>query len=203
MKILIAEDDGTSRVILTKALEKIGHQVVATVDGVEALKVMQSPDAPHLAILDWLMPNMDGVEVCRRIRVLHDSPPPYIILLTIKGEKEHIVAGLDAGANDYISKPYDLEELRARLDVGQRMLALQDTLSTKVNELQKALDEVQTLRGIVPICANCKKIRDDKGFWQQVERYLTEHSEVRFTHGTCPECMRKLYPEFLDSIAKG
>ena len=107
MRILIAEDDFTSRTVLTGVLKKHGHEVVATVNGAEAWQAMQQPDAPPLAILDWMMPEMDGIDVCRRVRALETDRPPYIIMLTTKGEKADIVAGLEAGADDYLPKPYD------------------------------------------------------------------------------------------------
>ncbi len=128
MKILIAEDDKTSRNLLTVVLTKQGHEVVATVNGAEAWQAMQQPDAPRLAILDWMMPEMDGPEVVRRIRALQTEQPPYIIMLTAKSEKADIIAGLDAGADDYLAKPFDPGELRARIAVGWRMLELQTNL---------------------------------------------------------------------------
>ncbi len=191
MRILIAEDDVTERSVLTAVLGKFGHEVVASVNGAEAWQIMQQPDAPKLAILDWVMPKMDGNEVVRRIRTMNTSRPPYIIMLTSKAEKGDIIAGLDAGANDYLTKPFDPAELRARVEVGFRMLELQSTLADKVSELQKALNEVRTLRGLIPICMYCKKIRDDKGFWGQVEAYVSAHTEAEFTHGCCPVCAEK------------
>jgi diguanylate cyclase (GGDEF)-like protein len=128
MKIMIAEDDFTSRNLLKALLTKRGHQVVATANGAEAWESMQNPDAPSLAIIDWMMPEMDGIDVCRRIRSLETDRPPYIIMLTAKGEKADIVAGLEAGADDYLSKPYDIEELHARIKVGRRILELQSNL---------------------------------------------------------------------------
>jgi diguanylate cyclase (GGDEF)-like protein len=128
MKILIAEDDVTSRLVLAGVLKKWGHEVVATVNGTEAWEAMQRPDAPTLAILDWMMPGLDGVEVCRRIRGLQSDQPPYLIVLTSRGDKADIVAGLEAGADDYLAKPFDPGELRARVDVGQRMIELQAKL---------------------------------------------------------------------------
>ena len=196
MQILIAEDDFASRNVLIAMLTKNGHEVVATSNGSEAWEAMQQPDAPRLAILDWIMPEINGVEVCHRVRALETDQPPYIIMLTIKGEKEDIVAGLEAGADDYLAKPYDPGELRARVDVGRRMLELQANLAERMRDLQKALDDVRTLRGIIPICANCKRIRDDEGCWHQVEVYVRDHSEAQFSHGVCPACMKKLYPEF-------
>jgi diguanylate cyclase (GGDEF)-like protein len=128
MRILIAEDDFTSRTVLAGVLEKSGHEVVETVNGAAAWDALQQPDAPRLVILDWMMPEMDGLEVLRRIRGLETDQPPYIIMLTTKGEKADIIAGLDAGANDYLAKPFDAGELRARVEVGQRMVEMQATL---------------------------------------------------------------------------
>jgi sigma-B regulation protein RsbU (phosphoserine phosphatase) len=196
MRILIAEDDLTSRSILAAVLTKGGHEVVETVDGATAWDALQRPDAPRLAILDWMMPAMDGLEVVRRVRALRPERPPYIIVLTAKGAKADVVTGLNAGADDYLTKPFDAGELRARVEVGRRMVEIQDTLAAKVEELHLALDHIKTLRGIVPICASCKKIRDDKGYWNQVEVYVRDHTEARFSHGICPECMKRLYPEF-------
>jgi phosphoserine phosphatase RsbU/P len=195
MRILIAEDDLTSRTVLTGVLKKEGHDVTVTVNGAEAWEALRQPSAPRLAILDWMMPKMDGLEVLRRVHTLQLDTLPYIIMLTIKGEKADIIAGLDAGANDYLSKPFDFGELRARVEVGRRMVEMQDALAAKVEELHQALDQIKTLRGIVPICANCKSIRDDQGYWSQVEVYVRDHTEAEFTHGICPVCIKKLYPE--------
>ncbi len=196
MRILIAEDDFTSRGMLTAVLKKAGHEPVETVNGLEAWEALQQPDAPRLVVLDWMMPEMDGLEVLRRVRALPGDRPPYILMLTSKIDKAEIIAGLDAGANDYLPKPFDVGELRARVEVGRRMVEMQDELAGKIGELQRALAEIKTLRGIVPICASCKKIRDDHGYWSQVEVYVRDHTEAEFSHSVCPECMKKLYPEF-------
>ena len=200
MRILIAEDDKTSCNILKALLTKQGYEVLETVDGAQALQEMQKPDAPSLAILDWLMPQMDGPEVVRRIRTVQSDQPPYIIILTVKSEKIDIVAGLDAGADDYLAKPYDPGELYARVNVGRRILAMQAAMAEKVHQLQNTLEHIKTLRGIIPICASCKKIRDDKGYWNQVEVYIRDHSDAEFSHGICPECVQKLYPDFAGDI---
>jgi two-component system cell cycle response regulator len=128
MHILIAEDDLTSRMVLMEFLKKEGHQVTSTVNGVEAWKILQYSDAPSLVILDWMMPEMDGLEVLRRVRAVQTNKPPYIIMLTAKGEKVDIIAGLDSGANDYLAKPFDRGELRARVMVGSRMVEMQNAL---------------------------------------------------------------------------
>jgi two-component system cell cycle response regulator len=136
MKVLIAEDDVTSRLLLTRVLENWGYEVTVTMDGEEALAAMQADGAPRLAILDWMMPGMDGVDVCRRVRARATLEPPYIILLTALGDKDSVVTGLGAGADDYVGKPYDPDELRARLEVGRRMIELNDELL----EAQHALE---------------------------------------------------------------
>ncbi len=203
MRILIAEDDNTSRTMLAAILEKQGYDVIEASNGIAALEVLRGPEAPRLAILDWLMPKMDGLEVIRCTRELQTPHTPYLIMLTSMGSKNDIIAGLDAGANDYLIKPFDPDELRARIKVGRRLVELQDKLiesrtllSNKVDELSLALEDIKTLRGIVPICSNCKKIRNDEGYWQQVEVYMRNHTEAEFTHGICPDCAQELYPEF-------
>lgn len=128
MRVLIAEDDFTSRSILTAILKKWGDDPIVTKDGLDAWNVLQQPDAPKLVLLDRDMPGMEGAEVCRLLRKIDSSDPPYVILLTARGEKGDIVQGLDAGANDYIAKPYDNAELQARVGVGRRMLELQARL---------------------------------------------------------------------------
>ena len=203
MRILIAEDDLTSRTVLAGVLKKSGYDVVATVNGVEALKLLQQPGAPALVVLDWMMPEMDGPEVVRRIRALKTERPPYIIMLTTKWNKADIISALETGANDYLSKPFDAGELLARVKVGRRMLEMQDALVIKNEELLQALEQVRTLSGIVPICMHCKNIRDDKGYWDKVEAYVSSHTDARFSHGICPECVKKHYPEILrDGLQK-
>lgn len=200
MRILIADDNLTSRTILAAVLQKLGYEVVAVPNGLEAWEALQQPNAPRLAILDWLMPDLDGPEVCRKVRARETDQPPYLILLTVRGGKKDISEGLHAGADDYLAKPFDPSELGARIEVGNRILALQDRLAGKVIELQDALNQIKTLRGIVPICASCKKVREDDGYWNQVEAFVSAHSEATFSHGICPDCAAKLYPEFMDHI---
>jgi CheY-like chemotaxis protein len=188
MDILIAEDDPISRRTLEVMLGKWGHQVVVTCDGAAALEALGRDDAPQLAILDWMMPHVDGPTVCRRLRAGASRRSPYIILLTARGEKKDIVAGLESGADDYITKPFDRDELQARVNVGLRMAALQQSLAERVAELEDALTRVKQLQGLLPICCYCKSIRNDGNYWQRVEEYIGEHSDARFSHGICPKC---------------
>jgi two-component sensor histidine kinase len=142
MKILIVEDDSTSLAFLMQLVEKLGHQGVPAESGEEAWERLSAGDAPRLVILDRMMPGMDGAELCRKIRGLDGRFSPYIIMVTIKGEKSDIVSGLEAGADDYLSKPFDPEELRARIDVGRRMLGLQADLAARIDEKDLLLHEI-------------------------------------------------------------
>jgi sigma-B regulation protein RsbU (phosphoserine phosphatase) len=190
MKVLIAEDDLVPRRILQAVLQEWGYEVIVTCDGEAAWQVLQTPDAPKLVILDWMMPGLDGVEVCRRVREIVSSEPIYVILLTGREAKQDVVAGLSSGANDYVTKPFDREELQARVQVGARVVELQRSLAARVRELEDALTEVKQLRGLLPICSYCKKVRDDQNYWEQVDKYIIRHTEVRFSHGICPDCWK-------------
>ena|SRR2546421_2738874 len=198
MKILIAEDDPVSRRLLQATIEKFGYEVVVAAQGAEAWAALQHDDAPSLAILDWMMPELDGIEVCRRVREIPTSTPPYLILLTAKTERGDVVAGLDAGANDYLTKPFDRAELRARVQVGAQVLELQRKLAERVLELEDTLTQVKQLQGLLPICSYCKNIRDEQNYWQRVDSYLMEHADVMFSHGICPDCYRDVVQPKID-----
>ena len=195
MKVLIAEDDATTNQILTSILTTWGYQVVSTRDGEEAWEKLQQRDAPKLVILDRMMPKLDGLALCRRIRSQDPLNLTYIIHLTTLSSKEDIVEGLGAGANDYIGKPCHNAELRARLAVGAQMVQLQADLADKVTALEEALAHIKQLQGVLPICAYCHKIRDDKEVWRKLEAYVEEHTDARFSHSYCPDCLEKYYPE--------
>lgn len=203
MKILIAEDNAVSRKILETALGQGGYELQVATDGDQALELLERPDAPNLLVLDWVMPGTDGIEICRKLRQSDRPLPHYIILLTARGEKRHIVEGLEAGADDYVTKPFDEGELRARIQVGVRMLELQGALARRAQELEEALSQVKTLEGLLPICSYCKKIRNDKDYWQEVELYVEQHSGVKFSHGICPGCYEKIVkPQISEAIKR-
>jgi len=193
MKLLIADDDLTSRLMLKSILIISGFDVVDTEDGLSALEILSMPDTPRLAIIDWMMPGMDGITLCRKLREMKFNEPPYLIILTARNNNSDIITGLKSGANDYISKPYDRGELLARIEVGRRMLQLQHDLAERVRELENAQAYISTLHGVLPICSHCHKIRKDQGSWEKLERYIAEHSDVQFSHGVCPECMARYY----------
>jgi CheY-like chemotaxis protein len=165
-----------------------GYTVNACADGVEAWQMLQEIDTPSLVILDWVMPRMSGLEVCQKLREEPRQQPAYVILLTAKGRAEDIVKGLRAGADDYITKPFDREELHARVQVGTRVVELQWSLAERVKELEDALSRIKHLRGLLPICAYCKRIRNGQNYWEQVENYIADHSDVQFSHSICPGC---------------
>ena len=189
MRILVAEDDIVSLHLLANALKKWGYDVLSCSSGTDANQLLRREDAPTVAILDWIMPGMDGVQVCKSTRQRPQSRPVYVILLTSRGRVEDIVTGLEAGADDYLTKPFRLEELRARLQVGLRIVGLQSRLAGRVEELEIALSSLKQLQGLLPICAYCKKVRDDNNYWMQIERYVSEHSEAQFSHSPCPNCL--------------
>jgi len=171
MKMLIADDDFTSRSILTAVLTKCGFDAVVVEDGGAAWDVLQRPDAPRLILLDWNMPGMDGVEICRRLRDNNVPDPPYVILLTARDKKSDIVAGLEAGANDYVAKPYDTEELLARIRVGQRMLEMQ----SKLLETQGKL-EYQAMHDFLTGAYNRRAILERLG--EEISRAKRENTSL-------------------------
>jgi len=191
IQLLVAEDDPVSRKLLTANLAKWNYDAIMTEDGIQAWEVMSGPDPPKVLILDWMMPGLDGLQLTERIRQSDGISSVYIILLTAKGRNEDIVAGLNAGANDYITKPFHPQELHARVAVGIRMAELQLALHEKVTALEKALSEVKELRGLLPICSYCKKVRNDDNYWEHIERFIGEHSHAEFSHGICPDCYEK------------
>lgn len=196
MKILIAEDEKISRRILEMTLTKAGYDVVTVEDGVKALESIQK-EVPDMLVTDWMMPELDGLELCRRIRTLNLTSYVYIIVLTALTQKEKIIEGLDAGADDYITKPFERTELLARVRAGERVIQLERSLRQKNKELSEALAQVKQLKGLLPICMFCKKIRNDENYWQKVEEYLAEHTGADFSHSICPECLEKHYSQYV------
>ena len=191
MKILVAEDDAVTLTLLVRLLSQ-KYEVVAAPDGRAAWEALRQSDGPQLAVVDWQMPGLDGPEICRRLRASGETRPMYVLLLTAtRKTTRDVVSGLHAGADDYLTKPFHPEELLARVGVGKRMLQLQEGLAQRVRELEEALRNVRRLEGLLPICAWCKRIRCDQHYWQELESYLSERSEVTFTHGVCPQCQER------------
>jgi phosphoserine phosphatase RsbU/P len=177
LRILIAEDESISRLVLEASLRKRGHEVVAVENGQKAWDIFQKEYFPVL-ISDWLMPEMDGLALIRKIRKFpHDNYTYFVLLTSLEGKTNYLEA-MEAGADDFITKPFDADQLTARIHVADRILGLHR--------------HVSQLEGLLPICCSCKRIRDEKDHWQCVEKYIEIHSEARFTHGYCPECYERV-----------
>jgi DNA-binding response OmpR family regulator len=147
--VVIAEDDLVSRTLMSSLMEKWGFKPVITKDGHEAMAALRGQQGPTLALLDWMMPGMDGLEVCRRVR--ESKKMVYVVMLTARGAKENIVEGLHAGADDYLIKPFDQNELLARIQVGLRILELHSTLAARVKDLEEAVREINDLKLRFPL----------------------------------------------------
>jgi len=195
MRILVAEDDAFSRKALSGVLQRLGYDVLAVENGDEAWSAFCGPDYPRIGILDWMMPGLTGIELCRRVRTMPEIQSIYLILLTSRSGTEDIVEGLEAGANDGITKPFDENELLARVRVGERVLDLEQQLHNRVAELEAAAAHIKCLQGILPICMFCHRIRDDEELWRRIEEYLMQNSDVQLSHGLCPQCFEKNYPD--------
>jgi DNA-binding response OmpR family regulator len=202
MRVLIADDDPVARRRLERVLAQAAYEVVAVADGAEAFQALSGSQPPELAVLDWMMPELTGVDICQRVRETPSPTPTYIILVTAREQTADIVAALQAGADDYVTKPFDAEELRARLQVGARVVALQRTLRDRIVALEQALAHVNQLQGLLPICMYCKRIRQDGNYWQRVESYISEHSGATFSHGICPECLEVHVKPELDRVRR-
>jgi len=188
MKALIVDDDRTVTTLLSRTLAKWEFEVSVAHDGEAAWDVTRI-QLPQMAIVDWMMPVLDGLSLCRRIRQDAATAHMYLILLTTRGCRADVIEGLDAGADDYLVKPCDPGELRARLRVGERVLMLQERLSERVVELEAAAMTVKQLQGLIPICSYCKRIRSHGDDWEQLESYISGRTDAHFTHGVCPTCL--------------
>jgi len=211
MKILVVDDDQVSRQLFKKILEKAGYNNLETrASGEEALELINN-SPPDVVLLDIMMPGIDGYEVCRRIRA--DETTSFVPVVMVTGGPEDadevIKKSYAAGATDYITKPIRSLEFTVRIRSALNIKQAYDRMNAELNkrrqlekerekiitDLKDALAQVKTLGGMLPMCASCKKIRDDKGYWMQVEAYIQDHSDAQFSHGICPECAKRLYPE--------
>lgn len=176
MKILLAEDEAASRETLRALMVAAGHDVIPVTNGLEAWERWVIA-RDRVIVADWLMPEMDGLELCRRIRSHAPGPYTYFILETIRSGKGNFLEAMKAGVDDFISKPIDPEELVARLKVAERILGLRA--------------ELFALEGLLPICSYCRRLREEGGRWTSLELYVEARSSAQFTHGVCPDCYDK------------
>jgi sigma-B regulation protein RsbU (phosphoserine phosphatase) len=181
--VLVADDDPVSSAQLSAVVQGAGYQVNAVGNGRQAWDVVRGARVP-IVVSDWYMPELDGPELCRRIRARRDAPYTYFILVTSRGGKQQYLAGMQAGADDFITKPVDPDELRARLTVAERILGLRR--------------ELHQLEGLLPICSYCKRIRDDHDEWKTLEDYIEQHFATQFSHGICPDCYAQHVQPMLD-----
>lgn len=187
VRILIAEDDEVTRAKFEALIGGLGHDWTSVENGWDAWeKVLDEPfDA---VVSDWVMPKIDGLELCRRIKAMGERPFCHVLMVTSKGESSDLVEGIMAGADDFMSKPVDVDVLRARLHAAERVVKLERTLARRVKELEAAMSEVKTLRGLLPVCMYCKNVRQGDDMWQDILAYLQSNVDAGFTHGICPDC---------------
>ena len=184
-RILIVDDDQFNISVLTEILSN-DYNVMTAESGGKALKALDGPLLPDLILLDILMPGMDGYEVCKQIKADERTAHIPIVFVTAVSEAMDAARAFEIGAVDYVTKPFNPVTVKARINTHIK-------LSSTLQALENALKEVKRLSGLLPICCRCKKIRDDKGYWNQVEMYLEEYSEAKFSHGMCPDCSDSLY----------
>jgi len=201
--ILLVDDRPENLLGLEGLLESPGVNIVKATSGNEALGLMLEQDFA-LVLLDVQMPGMDGFETAELMRGTEKTRQvPIIFVTAISTEQQHVFKGYEAGAVDYLFKPIVPEFLKTKVRVFCELYRQRTIIENQLREietknelLQKRLDEIKQLRGILPICANCKKIRNDKGYWEMIEKYIGEHSDAEFSHGLCPVCAKSLYPEY-------
>lgn len=191
--VLMVDDNMNNLQVLGNILKIKNYDIGVATNGKQTIQMAIST-IPDIILLDIMMPEMDGFDVCRELKknpVTKDIP---IIFLTAKSEIDDIVKGLRYGAADYVTKPFNSIELLARVKTHLDLKFAIDAQKELVDKLSSALATVKQLSGLLPICSHCKKVRDDKGYWSQVERYVSDHSEARFSHGICPDCIITHYP---------
>jgi phosphoserine phosphatase RsbU/P len=190
MKLLVAEDEYTTRLMVQVILEQWGYRVDSVEDGNAAWEVLRKADGPKIAILDWEMPGINGVELCTKVKMLERDTPIYVIILTGRDAQNDILQGFDAGADDYITKPFDENELRARVRVAERLVTIQEELVISNNELREVLNHVETLQANLPVCTSCQKIQNYDESWRPLAEYTLAKNDPRFFFTICPECRK-------------
>ena len=198
--VLYVEDEQTTRETVSAMLERQIRTVYRAVDGKEGLSVFKAR-RPEIVITDIRMPVMDGLDMAREIKAL--APRTHVIVTTAHNDTEFFLDAIDIGIDQYVLKPVDRDRLFTAIKKCQEILSLERTIKFKdaeqkrlIKELQEAIASIKTLSGLIPICASCKKIRDDQGYWNQLEAYISEHSSAEFSHGICPDCAVKMYPGY-------
>jgi CheY-like chemotaxis protein len=200
-RILIVDDVPENIQVLASILAKESFQISAAMSGQQALDMMQR-SLPDLVLLDVSMPGMDGFQTCRGMKSVASTAEVPVIFLTGRATPEDILQGFEAGGVDYVSKPFNQPELLARVRTHLHLRRLVELERTARQQLEESLAKIKQLSGLLPICAKCKCIRDDKGYWNQLEHYLSTHADIEFSHGICPKCARELYPDLFEKDGK-
>ncbi len=189
VRVLVADDDAKTLKALIFLLQRHGYVATAAPDGQAALDILTEPEPPTIVLLDWEMPKLDGLDVCRVLRAMPLQHYIYVIMVTARDSAEDLLAALAAGVDDFLAKPVDSAQLLARMRSGERVLALQTRLEERITELEATMREVSRLKRLLPICMYCKKIRDDGDYWREIDGYIHEHTGTDFSHGICPDCI--------------
>ncbi|MEO7319585.1 MAG: response regulator [Chthoniobacteraceae bacterium] len=196
VRVLVVEDDERTQKALVFFLLRHGYAATAATDGQVALDILTNRDSPSIVLLDWEMPKLSGLDVCRLLRAMPLQRYIYIIMVTARDSAEDLLAAFAAGADDFLPKPADTAQLLARMRSGERVLALELRLEERIAELQQTLLEVSHLKRLLPICMYCKKVRDDGDYWQEIDAFIHERTGTDFSHGVCPVCAETMQREF-------
>ena len=186
-RILIVDDERHHIKVLSEFLHE-DYKIMAAKDGESALKAVLGPNPPDLILLDIMMPGLDGYAVCKRLKENEMTRNIPVIFVTAISEEMDAARAFEVGAVDYVTKPFNPLTVKARVKTHIQ-------LNCTMRDLRIALKEVKTLSGLLPICSHCKKIRDDKGYWNQIEVYIHAHTDAKFSHSICQECAKKHYPD--------
>lgn len=200
IRVLVVDDDDLLRHGVARLLDRAGFGVLEACSGLEALGLARSK-RPDLLLLDVILPDTNGLEVLKALREDPETKGIYVLMVSaVRTASEAQADGLEAGADGYIARPVSNREMVARVEAMERIILAERDRDRMILELQAAFDKIKTLRGLIPICSNCHKIRNDEGYWERVDVYVRDHTEADFTHSICPDCLRTLYPEYVDDM---
>jgi YesN/AraC family two-component response regulator len=204
ISVLYVEDEPTTRSAVARMLKRRVATLYEAENGKEGLELFKQA-RPNIVISDVRMPVLDGMQMSKEIKLIDKNSK--IILTTAHSDANILLDSIDVGVDKYLLKPLDMDALYSAIDQCAETIVLERKIQQQNREkdeliakLQEALENVKKLSGLIPICSHCKKIRNDEGYWKQIEGYISEHSEARFSHGICPDCAKKIYTEFLKDI---
>ena len=193
MRILIADDDPNIRRCLSAQVAADGFDPVVCGNGEEALRILTAAPAPPIGLIDWIMPGLSGLDVCRALRNTALPIQPYLIIVTVKQFRVDITAALETGADDYMVKPFSMLELGTRIRVGRHNAEMQVALLDRTDRCKTATEQARTLRGLLPLCSACRKPRADPAYWEKVEAFFNNtHEDAPWADGLCPACAARL-----------